>query len=297
MIINSYAYASFTGPTEGALSATEAADLAAIDGEVEVTLWTPADTTTELWFDAADVGTLTIVSDAVSQWSDKSGNGRNVEQLTGSQRPAYGSVQLDGIDVLTFDGSNDRLAGTTNLSGLSQDVSGLSLFVVRRFLAEPAAVQHIIAISTSAAGTLRSIVGGGIVAQRNTTGSRRLDGDSFQSISGSVSIGTAWNVVGGVFDFANTDAFLYVDGTQAATNGSFQSAGNTSNTAPAVITLGSNPGQVGAFFAGDLAEVIAINGAATTDIRQRIEGYLAWKWGLESLLPGGHPYVSNPPTA
>jgi hypothetical protein len=25
------------------------------------------------------------------------------------------------------------------------------------------------------------------------------------------------------------------------------------------------------------------------------EGYFAWKWGLVSNLPSGHPYKNNPP--
>jgi hypothetical protein len=33
-----------------------------------------------------------------------------------------------------------------------------------------------------------------------------------------------------------------------------------------------------------------------TDTREKIEGYLAWKWGLEGNLPIGHPYKSAAPT-
>jgi hypothetical protein len=33
----------------------------------------------------------------------------------------------------------------------------------------------------------------------------------------------------------------------------------------------------------------------TTTTRQKIEGYLAWKWGLAANLPGGHPYEFGPP--
>jgi hypothetical protein len=49
--------------------------------------WTPANTTTALWLDAADATTITTVSSAVSQWNDKSGNNRNATQATASQRP------------------------------------------------------------------------------------------------------------------------------------------------------------------------------------------------------------------
>jgi hypothetical protein len=48
-------------------------------------------------------------------------------------------------------------------------------------------------------------------------------------------------------------------------------------------------------FDGQIAEIVLLNVAATTLQRQKVEGYLAWKWGIESNLPGGHPYEFGPP--
>ena len=45
----------------------------------------------------------------------------------------------------------------------------------------------------------------------------------------------------------------------------------------------------------DAAEVVCLTAPASTDIRQRIEGYLAHKWGLTANLPSNHPYKVNPP--
>ena len=44
------------------------------------------------------------------------------------------------------------------------------------------------------------------------------------------------------------------------------------------------------FYFGYIAEVLAFSKALTVADRQRIEGYLAWKWGLQSQLPALHPY-------
>ena len=51
-------------------------------------------------------------------------------------------------------------------------------------------------------------------------------------------------------------------------------------------------GQLAEFFA-----VAAIPGTGGTDISdiEKAEGYLAWKWGLNGLLPSGHPYKNSPP--
>ena len=68
--------------------------------------WTPAEITTELWLDAADASTITESGGAVSQWDDKSGNGRDVSQATAAARPQYALAGLNGRNVVTFNGSN-----------------------------------------------------------------------------------------------------------------------------------------------------------------------------------------------
>lgn len=51
-------------------------------------------------------------------------------------------------------------------------------------------------------------------------------------------------------------------------------------------------------FRGGVAEIITIRddgSAITTDEIERIEGYLAHKWGVQHQLPAGHTYRSSPP--
>jgi hypothetical protein len=47
----------------------------------------------------------------------------------------------------------------------------------------------------------------------------------------------------------------------------------------------------------DLAEYLLFPVALGAVDRQSIEGYLAWKWGLQSNLPSSHPYSVYPPSA
>ena len=42
-------------------------------------------------------------------------------------------------------------------------------------------------------------------------------------------------------------------------------------------------------------EIIVLHSAPSTDTRQRIEGYLAHKWGLTANLPSDHPYKNVGP--
>jgi hypothetical protein len=47
-------------------------------------------------------------------------------------------------------------------------------------------------------------------------------------------------------------------------------------------------------FDGLIGEIIIINSVENT-VRQKVEGYLAHKWGIESELPSDHPYKNSAP--
>lgn len=59
-------------------------------------------------YDAANTSSVTI-SGGVSQWSDVSGNGRHLAQGTSSDRPTYVTPGKNGLNTISFDGSNDQL--------------------------------------------------------------------------------------------------------------------------------------------------------------------------------------------
>lgn len=46
---------------------------------------------------------------------------------------------------------------------------------------------------------------------------------------------------------------------------------------------------------GEFGEVVILQNKPTTLNRQKVEGYLAWKWGIQGSLPSGHPYKSAAP--
>lgn len=259
------------------------------------TPWTPADTTTQLWYDFGDSGTVTAVSNAVSQITDKSGNGRTLAQNITGRRPAYSATGLNGLGIASFDGSDDSLEKTTPSTGLIQNIGAATAFALRKFDVSPTSNQFMLLIR-SGTGTTRLALEGGRTSTLPGASGRRLDADSNQAIAGSTTITTGWALQAAEFDWANATLNLYINGAMDATTSSFQTAGNTSDTAPSGILLGAfNSSGMTEFFDGSLAEIIVIP-AVDDDLRQRIEGYMLWKWGLESLLPAGHPYKSAPPT-
>ncbi len=59
---------------------------------------------------------------------------------------------------------------------------------------------------------------------------------------------------------------------------------------------GGNANQTAVFLTASINEIIVYqNTRLTTQQRQTVEGYLAWKWGSVAALPASHPYKNNPP--
>lgn len=249
-------------------------------------LWNPSFISTRLWLDAADSrtlfdstsgGNLVGTGGAVARWEDKSGNGFHVTQSTSSQRPNRQAAIQNSLDVLRFDG-NDRL---TNASLLSSQPN--SVFIVGRvdssdsdaavFLDSLNSSQHVVYRGSSTDNPGAFVAAGGA--------SRPLAGAA----------NTNFNVHAAVF---NSTSGLYVLNGDNSTSGSI---GTNALNGVSIGDLRGNPSPLVSGYAliGDIAEVIILNSATPAPIRQLIEGYLAWKWGLQASLPTSHPYKSFAP--
>ncbi|NCX56083.1 MAG: hypothetical protein EBW87_02680 [Burkholderiaceae bacterium] len=86
----------------------------------------------------------------------------------------------------------------------------------------------------------------------------------------------------------------YINNQNPQPGGEFNVADNTTTSTIGYSLDGSGPvlNACNARF----GEVLVIPGVLSTDSRQKLEGYLAWKWALESSLPSGHPYKNMAPT-
>jgi len=51
------------------------------------------------------------------------------------------------------------------------------------------------------------------------------------------------------------------------------------------------------YYNGYIGDFIFFGTSYTTTEREKTEGYLAWKWGIQANLPSGHPYKSAAPTS
>jgi hypothetical protein len=86
----------------------------------------------KLWLDASDTSPTNIINSSgkVSLWADKSGNGNNATQGTGSSQPTTGVATSNGKNLIRFDGSNDTMMVTANTTIDNIFDGGGSVFVV-----------------------------------------------------------------------------------------------------------------------------------------------------------------------
>ena len=89
------------------------------------------------------------------------------------------------------------------------------------------------------------------------------------------------------------DSEFYLAGSAVAVN-STSSGTNSPSTTQNGVTLAANY-FLQQFFHGAINEVVVAETSSATD-RQKLEGYLAHKWGTTSSLPANHPYKTSAPT-
>ena len=245
------------------------------DSSVDI-LWTPAQLDTSLWLDASDASTILAgASDNVYQWSDKSGNGRHVTQGTSSDQPITSLVSINGLNSIDFDGSNSEM----NIPPLSL-TDGTSMI----YVFEPDS------------DTIYSIVGGSVGTAFGHF-DRFSDGNTyyehFRSARPATTVGLqSTGVQMLAYNADPVSAYnIRFSGNATFTSGSFTA---TSDYATNLDLLGRAK-NAGTFLNGKIAEVIVINSFLSDEHIQRLEGYLAHKWGLEGDLPADHPYKSTAP--
>jgi hypothetical protein len=260
--------------------------------------WTPAKLSDlALWLDADDAGTITLNGSTVSQWNDKSGNGRNVSQATAANQPTRTLNGLGGRTVITFDGADWLF--NANPGALLRNVAGGTVAAVVNYTNAVSQRIPVAVMNGTGAGVRLSTALQG--AGTTNAISRRLDTEpAATTVSSPPAYTNGTNAIQvGVARYSAGALDQFVNGAAGGT-GTFPSSGNSSDTDSATFVIGGSSTDDGVTLAnqmlGFVGEVVYTNTALSTADRERLEGYLAWKWGLEANLPAGHPFRNTPPT-
>lgn len=236
-------------------------------------LWTPRELrgigTLEAWYDMSDFSTLTGSGGTFSRIEDKSGRGRYFENVTAGQQPTFSDQGL------TF------AFNSTKFLGAGAGMPTFYDFVI-------AATPH------SSTGAYRN-------AFRCGTGYHPLAIDTANTnvvVSDSAirQYGTlTWT--GFKQFYCNVPSSTGVQGALDGDAFSSPVSENLVNTAVSHIGGNSTFGQGW----GTINELIFLTADRPTHVRQKLEGYLAWKWArlgkadLLSNLIASHLYKNRPP--
>ena len=243
----------------------------------ETALWTPTRISTVGWWDASDSSTISTSGSEVTQWSDKSGNGLNLAPVSGSTGPTTNTITQNSLNVLDFNG--DCLENNT----FSHDISN-PIFLA--FLVELDAVftdQYFLW-----AGTTSSQERCGI-RKRPSSGGENVEIFGKTSGGGNTFVGFGSTTKG---SFQLLVAKINGPSGAAFLNGTLTDSGNSGVDNLNTFNLGHAEGET-QNFVGKYAEVIAFT---DSNDRQKIEGYLAHKWGIDGNLDSLHPYALGAPT-
>ena len=256
-----------------------------------VSLWGPGQIGSALkaWFDAADPSTITLNSGNISAWANKGSLGGTAAQGTAANQPAYTAAALNGLPVARFDGTNDGLStgnvtlGATTLTALivgTRSVTGSYDCMVGQ-------------VNGAASGWGMAFASTAL--QDWQINDLYCFGNGFNSAQAPRAIAqtpaAATNLAPHILraDLGTTSA-VTIDGSAATLRASSTAAFTTVTAQPL------NIGYTGSvdWLAGDIAEVLVGADLAAADVL-RLEGYLAWKWGLQGNLPTSHPYKARRP--
>jgi hypothetical protein len=239
-----------------------------------------------LWLDAADATTITYSSGSnLSQWRDKSGNGYIMSNSTGTTTVVANSLNSYNA-IYTPSGTSAKIASFTGRTKFT-------LF----FVGKCAAGKYLLGFNN-----------GFIYAGNDTLMNLTVSVNTFDCVD---SIGLQTSVVSAntwfIFCIGYDNVAAFTPNPYNINGSPFNGTNRTTITSP-YITPSIVPDQYvsNPFYINSLgtnsydsdftAELIYYNTTLSVSQRQAVEGYLAWKWGLQSTnLPVGHPYYSTPP--
>lgn len=99
---------------------------------------------------------------------------------------------------------------------------------------------------------------------------------------------TSWDVYSIVEQNTSAGGYFYRYGSNIAT-------WTSAYTLPSLMYINTGGCCGGESSDAQIAEMIMYNTVVAPADARKIEGYLAWKWGLQANLPADHPYKNGPP--
>jgi hypothetical protein len=242
----------------------------------------------QLWFDANDpngTGTLPANSSTLSTWTDKSGYSRNA---TANTPITYNTTGLNSKPALTFT-NTQYLLGNVSIT-----TPTLTIFAICSLNSLSHASARIVSLSAAGIEDYGSNLYMGLVRNNGSSNfTPYRNGAYFPSNTGAPPNYLTPYLVECWFD--GTNEYFTV---QIGNSTTILSTGSSGNFGVSSFGIGIDRGNFndGTLY-GFISEIIVFNTSLSLSDRQKVEGYLSWKWGLQTNLPSTHPYYSAGPSS
>lgn len=241
------------------------------------------------WGDVSDPATALTVP--AFPWVSRGGR----PTFSAGTVPTYGAASFNSGPGYTFNGTTQNCLGdATYYKALTNGATGIALVLLFQIPSNPAAQRAIFGATVNGSNNERASI------QLDSSGRpgivyRRLDADAATSAFSTAALSLATpHLLVAVFDPVTNTAYLRVDGVQVA-SGVFLSTGNfsaTNSNNTFLCTLNA------LFAACTIREVDMLNAAPSAANVLKIEGDVAWRQGVNTIvLPVGHTYYAGPPTS
>lgn len=264
-----------------------------------VKLWRPDELDNlVLWLDAEDTASIMLNGTTVSQWNDKSLTGNNVSNNNRATQPQYLTTGWDGKPTVGFTELGEEFLFKQNVLNFSA-AADFTMAGVFEFLTTTRRWDMIAgwrSAPNSAGGAGGSPILQGMSTSQEIGYHNADQTDTRIKVNVTTRLGKKLATISrsGGSNGLNGDATVTSTGYSQAT---YDTNATQSFTSQAATGFQIGGRQQGATDYGDknISEVVCYSVKLSTEDRQRLEGYLAWKWGLEANLPIGHPYKLDPP--
>ena len=278
--------------------------------------WTPDDLTSlRAWYDADDSstifdattgGSLPSSGNDVARWEDKSGGGYHVTQATAANRPHYVTNTLNGRPVIECT-AQWLTASTASDWTFLHDATGSTVATVWQAGASsnPDAAYGLFGTSDAVNSNIGTVLfwdDRAFVSRNEVLVSTVAYGSAGNWTVANVTANGAMtpnapHVLTLTTDPANsTTANRSIIRVDAINKSNIVSSSSTYSTASPTYPLQLGNVGNGLFpLTGYIAELIVCDTVVSSGDREKLEGYLAHKWGLESNLPSTHPYKNSAP--
>jgi hypothetical protein len=240
-----------------------------------------------VWLDATDTGSITSSGGGdVSQWSDKSVNGRNFTQSSGTAKPKTGTRTLNGKNVIDFDGTNDFLScpSSTALFNYFHNSTGATVFIVG--IVDNTADNKMILSNTRGSSAFATDVGFRLrmsSAEQDNLIIQNAAGTNVASTSGNITLSSGSGFyLTTKYDGGNATAAnrlkISLNGGAFLGNNTITNAVSTTNAAMD-LHLGIKANLIWPWN-GAFGEIIMYSGILSAQDIADNQAYLAAKWGL-----------------